>query len=168
MDFYRGKQLHRKALELLKTIHANPGEMHGVLPTVNYLQRLGVDHLPLIFEFGTWILELDPAVAMKIFIDDEPEIDTLPRYKIMAYLERLSLDLCIVYLEHVIHELGDKTSDFHNTLVVSYLAQIQRDSSTPDNETVVIKTKAKLLQFLDESTSYKAERILSRLPVDSK
>src|SRR5690349_17281833 len=105
--------------------------MQGVLPTVNYLQRLGVDHLPLILEFGTWILELDPAVAMKIFIDDEPEIDTLPRYKIMAYLERLSLDLCVIYLEHVIHELGDKTSDFHNTLVVSYLAQIQRDSSTP-------------------------------------
>ncbi|KAF9156153.1 Vacuolar morphoproteinsis protein 6 [Linnemannia schmuckeri] len=167
VDFYRGKQLHRKALELLKTIHANPGEMHGVLPTVSYLQRLGVDHLPLILEFGTWILELDPAVAMKIFIDDEPEIDTLPRYKIMAYLERLSLDLCVIYLEHVIHELGDKTSDFHNTLVVSYLAQIQRDSSTPGNEDVMLKTKAKLLQFLDESTSYKAERILSRLPVDS-
>lgn len=33
---------------------------------------------------------------------------------------------------------------------------------------VVLKTKVKLLQFLDESTSYKAERILSRLPVDSK
>ncbi|KAG0294172.1 Vam6/Vps39-like protein [Linnemannia gamsii] len=167
VDFYRGKHLHRKALELLKTIHVNPGEMQGVLATVSYLQRLGVDHLPLILEFGTWILELDPAVAMKIFIDDEPEIDTLPRYKVMAYLERLSLDLCVIYLEHVIHELGDKTSDFHNTLVVSYLAQIQRDSSTPGNEDEVLKTKAKLLQFLDESTSYKAERILSRLPVDS-
>jgi len=32
----------------------------------------------------------------------------------------------------------------------------------------VLKTKSKLLQFLDESTFYKAERILSRLPVDSK
>ncbi|KAI1318862.1 Vacuolar morphogenesis protein 6 [Mortierella claussenii] len=166
VDFYRGKGQHRKALELLKSIHTTSGEMYGVLPTVNYLQRLGVDQLNLILEFGTWILELDPIVAMKIFIDDEPEIDALPRYKIISYLERLSLDLCVMYLEHVIHELGDQTSEFHNTLVVSYLAQIQRDSALPDNEDTVQNTRAKLLQFLDESTFYKAERILSRLPVD--
>ncbi|KAG0263458.1 Vam6/Vps39-like protein [Mortierella polycephala] len=167
VDFYRGKGQHRKALELLKTVHNLPGEMHGVLPTVSYLQRLGSEHFKLILEFGTWILELDPIVAMKIFIDDEPEIDTLPRYKIIAYLERLSLDLCVMYLEHVIHELGDQTSEFHNTLVVSYLSQIQRDTAVSGNDVEVHRTKAKLLQFLDESTCYKAERILSRLPVDS-
>ncbi|KAG0095622.1 Vam6/Vps39-like protein [Podila epicladia] len=167
VDFYKGKGQHRKALELLKTVHSMPGEMHGVRPTVNYLQRLGVDHFNLIQEFGTWILELDPEVAIKIYTDDEPEIDTLPRFKIISYLERLSLDLCVVYLEHIIHELGDQTSEFHNTLVVSYLAQIQRDSAVAGKDETVQKTKAKLLQFLDESTFYKAERILSRLPVDS-
>lgn len=41
--------------------------MNGVRPTVNYLQRLGVDHFNLIQEFGTWILELDPEVAIKVF-----------------------------------------------------------------------------------------------------
>ncbi|KAG0012682.1 Vam6/Vps39-like protein [Podila clonocystis] len=167
VDFYKGKGQHRKALELLKTVHTVPGEMHGVRPTVNYLQRLGVDHFNLIQEFGTWILELDPEVAIKIYTDDEPEIDTLPRVKIISYLERLSLDLCVVYLEHIIHELGDQTSEFHNTLVVSYLAQIQRDSAATGKDETVQKTKAKLLRFLDESTFYKAERILSRLPVDS-
>ncbi|KAF9387750.1 Vam6/Vps39-like protein [Podila verticillata] len=167
VDFYKGKGQHRKALELLKTVYTMPGEMQGVRPTVNYLQRLGVDHFDLIQEFGTWILQLDPEVAMKIYTDDEPEIDTLPRVKIISYLERLSLDLCIVYLEHIIHELGDQTSEFHNTLVVSYLAQIQRDSAVTGKDETVQKTKAKLLQFLDESTFYKAERILSRLPVDS-
>ncbi|KAF9960501.1 Vam6/Vps39-like protein [Mortierella alpina] len=166
VDFYRGKGQHRKALELLKTVHSSPGEMQGVLPTVSYLQRLGAEHFNLILEFGTWILMEDPDLGMKIFIDDEPEIDTLPRFKIIAYLERLSLDLCVLYLEHVIHVLGDETSEFHNTLVVSYLAQIQRDSAVTGNEDTP-KTKAKLLQFLDESTFYKAERILSRLPVDS-
>ncbi|KAG0198890.1 Vam6/Vps39-like protein [Mortierella sp. GBA30] len=166
VDFYRGKGQHRKALELLRTVHSTPGEMQGVFPTVSYLQRLGADHFNLILEFGTWILQEDPAVAMKIFIDDEPEIDTLPRYKVIAYLERLSLDLCVLYLEHVIHILGDETSEFHNTLVVSYLAQIQRDSAMAGNEDV-LKTKAKLLQFLNESSFYKAERILSRLPIDS-
>ncbi|KAG0343692.1 Vam6/Vps39-like protein [Podila humilis] len=166
VDFYKGKGQHRKALELLKTVHTMPGEMSGVRPTVSYLQRLGIDHFNLIQEFGTWILEQDPDVAIKIYTDDEPEIDTLPRVKIIAYLERLSLDLCVVYLEHIIHELGDQTSEFHNTLVVSYLAQIQRDSAAVRDETVQA-TRTKLLQFLDESTFYKAERILSRLPVDS-
>jgi len=66
VDFYKGKGQHRKALELLKTVHTMPGEMQGVRPTVNYLQRLGVDHLDLIQEFGTWILQLDPEVAIKV------------------------------------------------------------------------------------------------------
>ncbi|ORZ13809.1 vacuolar sorting protein 39 domain 2-domain-containing protein [Lobosporangium transversale] len=165
VDFYRGKGQHRKALELLKSIHTTTGEMQGVLPTVHYLQRLGADHFNLILEFGTWILESDPVVAMKIFIDDEPEIDTLPRYKVISYLERLSLDLCAMYLEHVIHELADQTSEFHNTLVVSYLSQVQRDSAS-GNEEAVKNTRVKLLQFLDKSKFYKAERILSRLPLD--
>ncbi|KAF9913772.1 Vacuolar morphogenesis protein 6 [Lobosporangium transversale] len=167
VDFYRGKGQHRKALELLKSIHTTTGEMQGVLPTVHYLQRLGADHFNLILEFGTWILESDPVVAMKIFIDDEPEIDTLPRYKVISYLERLSLDLCAMYLEHVIHELADQTSEFHNTLVVSYLSQVQRDSAS-GNEEAVKNTRVKLLQFLDKSKFYKAERILSRLPLDGE
>ncbi|KAG0022469.1 Vam6/Vps39-like protein [Entomortierella chlamydospora] len=166
VDFYRGKGQHLKALELLKSVHSLPGDMHGILPTVHYLQRLGVDNLNLILEFSPWILELDPLVAMKVFIDDEPEIDTLPRYKIISFLERLSLDLCVMYLEHVIHELNDQTSEYHNTLVVSYLAQIQRDMAMEGKDDSVQKTRTKLLQFLDESTFYKAERILSRLPVD--
>jgi len=40
--------------------------MHGVLPTVHYLQDLGAEHLKLILEFGTWILESEPSVAMKV------------------------------------------------------------------------------------------------------
>ncbi|KAF8975925.1 Vam6/Vps39-like protein [Entomortierella lignicola] len=166
VDFYRGKGQHLKALELLESVHTLPGDMSGVLPTVHYLQRLGPDHIDLILKFGTWILNADPLVAMKIFVDDEPEIEALPRYKIISYLERLSLDLCVIYLEHVIHELHDQTSEYHNTLVVSYLAQIQRDVVQEGKEESVQNTRIKLLQFLDQSTCYKAERILSRLPVD--
>ncbi|KAF9362961.1 Vam6/Vps39-like protein [Mortierella sp. NVP85] len=171
VDFYKGKGQHRKALEHLKAIHSAPGEMHGVLPTVHYLQDLGPEHLKLILEFGTWILESEPSVAMKIFTDERSEVTVLPRHKIISYLERLSLDLCVVYLEHIIHDLRDQTPEFHNTLLISYLSQIQRDSTGPDNESAasqdaVQETRAKMLDFLNESTFYKAERILSRLPVD--
>ncbi|KAG0220533.1 Vacuolar morphogenesis protein 6 [Mortierella sp. GBA43] len=165
VDFYKGKGQHRKALEHLKSIHSTPGQMSGVLPTVHYLQDLGVEHFDLILEFGTWILEEEPLEAMKIFTDDRSEIGTLPRHKIIAYLEKLSLDLCVIYLEHIIHRLHDQTPEFHSTLLISYLAQVQRDAIAGDEESVN-KTRAKMLYFLNESTFYKAERILSRLPVD--
>lgn len=66
VDFYKGKGQHRKALEHLKSIHSTQGEVQGVLPTVHYLQDLGFEHFDLILEFGTWILEADPSVAMKV------------------------------------------------------------------------------------------------------
>ncbi|KAG0231170.1 Vacuolar morphogenesis protein 6 [Actinomortierella wolfii] len=167
VDYYKGKSLHRKALELLRTVHELPGDTYGALPTVLYLQGLGSDHLDLILEFSTWVLALDPEVAMRIFVDEDSESMTLPRGRIIHYLERLSLDLCVQYLEHIINKLEDHTSEYHNTLVVSYLSQIQRDSMEEGREEDVAATRAKLLKFLDESTYYKAERILGRLPVDS-
>jgi hypothetical protein len=60
--------------------------MHGVLPTVHYLQDLGVEHFDLILEFGTWILEEEPLEAMKV------------RVKVSAWKSRHchKQDLCIL------------------------------------------------------------------------
>ncbi|KAF9941848.1 Vacuolar morphogenesis protein 6, partial [Modicella reniformis] len=168
IDFYKGKGLHRKALEHLKALH-DTSEDQVVLQTVYYLQDLDAGHFDLILEFGTWILKIDPIVAMEIFTVERSDTGTLPRNKIISYLEKLSLDLCVMYLEHIIYELHDQTPEFHNHLLISYLAQIQRDSASHENkdsEQAVNKTRKKMLDFLNESTCYKAERILSRLPVD--
>lgn len=55
---YARNQQHRQALELLHA-HANklPGSYDtGLGHTIDYLQTLGGEHLPLVLEFAKWIL----------------------------------------------------------------------------------------------------------------
>jgi len=63
---------------------------------------------------------------LQIFIDDHPEVENLPRNKVLKYLGDFSYDLCIKYLEHIIYELKDPTPDYHNKLIFTYLAKIQK------------------------------------------
>jgi len=52
-------------------------------------------------------------------------VETLPRSKVLDYLEKFSPDLCITYIGHIIHELGDKHPDHHNRLIYAYLKKLQ-------------------------------------------
>jgi len=42
--------------------------MKGTFYTIMYLQRLGIDHLELILEFATWVLETDPDNGMEVYV----------------------------------------------------------------------------------------------------
>ena len=42
----------------------------------------------------------------------------------MAHLERIGPDVCITYLEHIIHHLGEEGAEFHERLIELYLAQV--------------------------------------------
>ncbi|RIA80537.1 CNH domain-containing protein [Glomus cerebriforme] len=176
-DLYHGKGLHRKSLELLKKLgQSSEGLMKGSFQTVYYLQRLGSEHFDLILEFAIWVLQIDPDQGMEIFIGDHPEVENLPRDKVLKYLEEFSYDLCIKYLEHIIYELKDSTSDYHNKLIFKYLDKIQKlesKKSESDLEKLgdsILKeindTNQRLLKFLDHSTHYKAEKILGHLRLD--
>ena len=37
-----------------------------VEPTIRYLQKLGADHLDLIFETSTWVFEVDRKAALDV------------------------------------------------------------------------------------------------------
>ncbi|CAG8709159.1 3559_t:CDS:10, partial [Funneliformis mosseae] len=176
-DLYHGKGLHRKSLELLKNLgQSSEGPMTGTFHTIYYLQRLGSENFDLLLEFATWVLQTNPDEGMEIFIDDHPEVENLPRDKVLNYLEDISYDLCIKYLEHIIYELKDRTPDYHNKLVFIYLAKIQNLESQKQksNSEEIIGSLVKeiedtnnsLLKFLDDSNFYKAEKILGRLPLD--
>jgi hypothetical protein len=55
---------------------------------MQYLQRLGPDHIDLILEFSKWVLTFDPEDGYSIFTsDDYPEIAELPQEKVLAHLE---------------------------------------------------------------------------------
>ncbi|RHZ82984.1 hypothetical protein Glove_101g19 [Diversispora epigaea] len=169
VDLYKGKGLHRKSLDLLKKLgQSNEGPMTGTIHTILYLQKLGMDYIDLILEYATWVLETNPEDGMDIFIEDYLEVENLPRDKVLKYLEGFSYDLCIIYLEHIIYQLGDQTSDYHNLLITTYLNKVQQLTSQDQqsHSELIDATNKKLLKFLDESTHYKAEKILGQLPLD--
>ncbi|KAJ2960262.1 hypothetical protein NQZ79_g4423 [Umbelopsis isabellina] len=168
VDLYNCKGLHDKALELLRDLGKNDtGPLHGVSPTIMYLQQLSIDHFDLILKYSSWVFEKDPEQGMQIFIDDMIEDNIFPRDKVLMHLEKISSDLAIEYLEYIIHELGDETPDFHNKLILAYLSKLKlMAKNTPDEKEAYQEERTRLQLFMTTSSVYKAEKILSRLPYD--
>lgn len=172
IDFFYGKKLHRKALELLQKFgqadekdEVAP-QLHGPQRTVAYLQNLPPELIDLILEFVEWPLKQDPDLGMEVFLADSENAETLPRLPVLGFLQRTDKDFALKYLEHIIHELNDTTPDFHQRLVNIYLEGLQ----TKDFKSQVerIAWKEKLLDFLRNSRHYQAYKILSQLSRDGK
>ncbi|GAA6019853.1 hypothetical protein JCM11491_004841 [Sporobolomyces phaffii] len=165
LDLYNGKSMHSKAVKLLRQMsddEEDPEEKLG--DTVRYLQKLGPDHLDVILEASKWVFEQDKRAGLEIFVADLEEVESLPRHLVLAHLDSVDSRVCIDYLEHIIHGLGEQGSEFHEKLIELYLGSVRsaekqrgEDGSQPDAYT-------KLVDFLETSTSYRAERILGRLP----
>ncbi|TAQ85668.1 hypothetical protein B7494_g6012 [Chlorociboria aeruginascens] len=123
VDFFYGKKLHRPALELLKKFGTADEEseeaptMHGPERTVKYLQNLPPEMTDLILEFAEWPLRAKPDLGMEVFLADSENAETLPRDRVVSFLEAIDLHLAIKYLEHLINELNDLTPEFHNRFV---------------------------------------------------
>lgn len=178
---YEKKGLHEKALHLLMKQAARPNSpLKGHDRTVQYLQHLGADHLKLIFDYAEWVLKEHPEDGLKIFTEDIPEVETLPRFKVLEYLEKISKDLAIAYLEHIIMECGDVTPEFHNMFAQSLREKVQvlmteylqslpeghlpsKAGQEPDK---LGEYRRKLIEFLECSQYYMPERLLTRFPID--
>ncbi|CAH1791977.1 unnamed protein product [Owenia fusiformis] len=179
---YEKKGLHKKALDLLlrqAQKHGSPLKGHD--RTVQYLQRLGADHLDLIFEYAGWVLKTEPEDGLKIFTEDLPEVENLPRQKVLDYLEKTDKNLMVPYLEHVIMECNDDSENFHNALALSYKDKVQSLmsdylASLPEGEiparagkepSELGELRRKLLFFLETQRHYVPERLLAHFPFDS-
>ncbi|KAI8366276.1 CNH domain-containing protein [Choanephora cucurbitarum] len=167
VDLYNCKGLHARALDLLEKLgKESDGPLRGISPTIRYLQRLGLDHFDLVLQYSKWVLEKDPELGMDIFIDDLAEVEILPREQVLQHLESISGDLAIRYLEYVIEVLHDESPEFHNRLVIAYLDSITKNKKIANDAEKKNNIRARLIAFLTDSSCYKAERILSRLPMD--
>ncbi|CDS07231.1 hypothetical protein LRAMOSA01180 [Lichtheimia ramosa] len=165
VDLYNCKGLHAQALDLLERLgRQSEGPLRGVLPTIRYLQRLGLEQFDLVLKYSKWVLEKDAEHGMDIFIDDLAEVETFPRDKVLHHLETISGDLAIQYLEYIIHELRDTLPDFHNKLAIAYLNKITDEQSQDTIKKSQLRNR--MLAFLMESTHYRAEKILPRLPLE--
>lgn len=171
VDFFYGKKLHRQALELLKKFGEGdkPNEkapgLHGPQRTVMYLQNLPPEMIDLILEFSEWTLRKAPDMAMEVFLGDTENAETLPREKVVHFLDRIDTRLEIRYLEHIIEDLNDLTPDFHNRLVELFAEQL-KGSDARDEEWEA--QMGRMVIFLKESSQYSLSRAFSLLKGDGE
>ncbi|KAG7274676.1 hypothetical protein CRUP_004600 [Coryphaenoides rupestris] len=172
---YEKKGLHQKALQVLldQSTKAN-SPLKGHERTVQYLQRLGVENLGMIFEFSPWVLKICPEDGLKIFTEDLTEVETLPRERVLGFLREGFRELAVPYLEHIVHVWEDKRPEFHNVLIQLYLERVQSLmkqylNCLPEGVCAVPagqeegdlgEFRSKLLSFLDKSSSYEPARLI--------
>ena len=97
---------------------------------------------------------------MKIFLDDTPEAESLPRPRVIEYLASIKRYLAIRYLEHLINDLQEMSPTFHDRLVSLYLDEASDKSVNEDQRNQI---REKLINFLEDSDQYMPERVLAKL-----
>lgn len=170
VDFFYGKKLHHQALALLKRFGDVDNEddaapqLFGPQRTVAYLQNLPPEMIDLILDYARWPLERNRELAMEIFLADTENAETLPRGKVLDFLQGIDRKLAVQYLEHIINELNDTTPGFHQRLAETYLEGLRSDNFQSNAQRR--EWKEKTLEFLRHSRNYQAHKILKQLPGD--
>ncbi|KAF7595273.1 Vacuolar morphoproteinsis protein 6 [Aspergillus hancockii] len=175
IDFLYGKKMHRQALELLLRFGQAESEtdtapqLHGPKRTVAYLQNLPPDRIDLILEFAEWPVREDPDLGMEIFLADTENAETLPRHRVLEFLQKIDPNLAVQYLEHVIGELNDMTPDLHQKLLTFCLNRLKKSESntwafSDDEERTAWRSK--FLDMLKSSSQYSPAKILDSLDRD--
>ena len=171
VDFFYGKKLHKQALDLLKRFgdrdeadEAAP-QLFGPGRTVAYLQNLPPEMIDLILDFARWPLERDRDLGMEVFLADTENAETLPRAKVLDFLQGIDAKLAVRYLEHIIHELNDATPTFHQRLADTYIQGLKSDDFESEDQRN--HWKEKTLAFLRDSKNYQAYKTLKQLSSDS-
>lgn len=173
VDFLWGKKLHGEALELLEKFGKDTSEdealedFRGPSRTVRYLQQLPFERIDLIIKHATWPLREHPDEGIQIFIADTENAETLPRDKVIQFLDAFDSAIVLQYLEHIIHELDDKTAAFHDRLIRLYLSAVKGEAPHRDTGDVV-HWQQKLESFLRSSKTFDKNGILKELPSDGK
>ncbi|XP_074091279.1 vam6/Vps39-like protein isoform X2 [Macrotis lagotis] len=178
---YEKKGLHEKALQVLvdQSKKAN-SPLKGHERTVQYLQHLGTENLHLVFSYSIWVLRDFPEDGLKIFTEDLPEVEALPRDRVLNFLIENFKSLAIPYLEHIIHTWEETGSEFHNCLIKLYCEKVQGlmkeylssfpTGKTPvpagDEEGELGEYRRKLLMFLEISSCYDPSQLICDFPFD--
>ncbi|TRM64266.1 hypothetical protein BD626DRAFT_556986 [Schizophyllum amplum] len=159
-SLYYGKRMHGKALELLRQLGEEEDDMETkLMPSVDYLQRLGPEYLSLIFQFSRWVFEQDREIAFQIFTSEEVE---LPRQAVADFLHSIGPEVCARYIEYIIDERGEESPLFHDRLAELYL-QLTLGARRRNDEPASADAYGKLLTFLDTTQNYRVDRIYSLL-----
>lgn len=77
----------------------------------------------------------------------------MPRKEVVSFLAKENRDACITYLEHAINSLEEEGAEYHDKLAELYLDKGRSDDAA----------QTKLLEFLDISHHYRANRLLGKI-----
>ncbi|KAK4153895.1 hypothetical protein C8A00DRAFT_43272 [Chaetomidium leptoderma] len=168
VDFFYGKKLHRQALSLLRKFGA-PDEpddaapaLHGPQRTVMYLQGLPPEMIDVILEFSEWTLKRDPELGMEVFLADSENAETLPRDRVVAFLDGVDIGLEVRYLEHIITELNDLTPDFHNRLVELFIRQLAEKERGEEWDALMERLVRYLKEYKQQYSLGKARALIPK------
>ncbi|TFK62037.1 hypothetical protein BDN72DRAFT_933557 [Pluteus cervinus] len=154
-DLYKGKNMHGKALELLRQLSDQATDMEEkLMPSIIYLQKLGPEYLNQIFQSSKWLLEQDANMAFNIFTSEDVE---LPRPAVTDFLEGIDIAICIRYLEYLVDERDEKDPALHDRLAESYLRLTLATKKRGDEQWT--ETYAKLLQFIGKNDIFGLDRM---------
>ncbi|KAI4094687.1 MAG: hypothetical protein L6R37_007201 [Teloschistes peruensis] len=170
VDFFYGKKLHRQALELLERFgkegqgDENVSQLAGPRRTVAYLQNLPPDLIDLIFRFVEWPLDEDQDCGMEVFLADSENAESLPRQRVLDFLQKKGKTLAVKYLKHVIVELNDMTPSFHQNLIEIYIQGL-KDGRLGDRSART-RWEKDTLDFLKNSRAYQPCKAIKLLPAE--
>ncbi|MCJ1312918.1 Vacuolar morphogenesis protein 6 [Agyrium rufum] len=172
IDFFYGKRLHEEALELLQKFghqeeddgNESLKQLRGPQRTVEYLQNLSPKLVDLILKYAEWPLRSDADMGMEIFLVDTKMAAELPRNRVLDFLQGIDRKLAVKYLKHIIFELEDTTSEFHERLIEVYLKGLKDETFA--NESEKTKWKENLLDFLRTSKHYESWKLIRQLNRD--
>ena len=173
LDFLGGKKLHQEALTLLEKFGKDEShdealeDFRGPTRTIRYLQQLPFELIDLILQHARWPLQVEPTSGMQIFVADTENAESLPRDKVVDFLTSVDPSLVTRYLEHIINELDDKTSSFHDRLARLYIDAV-KSQAEPTSDDKDVSWQQKLDTFLRSSKHFDKNGILKTLPTDGE
>uniref|UniRef100_A0A915IVF3 CNH domain-containing protein n=1 Tax=Romanomermis culicivorax TaxID=13658 RepID=A0A915IVF3_ROMCU len=127
---YERKELHESALELLKSqFNLKDSPLRGLSRTIHYLQNLGDNYLPLIFQYAKWVIKENSSDALKIFTEDCSEVRALDRRKVLEFLIKEAQDQVVPYLEHIIAAFDENSPEIKDALVRHCFNRVQKHMS---------------------------------------
>ena len=177
IQLYNTKGEHKKSLNLLMTCNLQvQGPLRDPIHTIDYLQKLGPNHLPLILEFSKWVVKNNQEEALKIFTEDVHEVELLDREKVLDFIKKEAPDQVIAYLKAIMINWGETKSIFHNELILCYKTEVLRLLEPYKKKKFEERPKAghepgklgtlrrELISFLENSLHYKPEKLISSFP----
>ncbi|KAG6849265.1 hypothetical protein H0H93_009921 [Arthromyces matolae] len=138
-------------------------------------QKLGPEHLQLVFEASRWIFATDQHMAFNIFTSEDVD---LPRQDVAIFLASIDPKISARYLEYVIEERNEQSSAFHDRLAELYFSMTvsakkrgdereQSDGSCMVILMYILETHheiySKLLQFIRSNDIYSVDRLYGTL-----